>query len=56
MQVPVSSDMKFDVIVLSNCAESHDNSRLTDGSCFSSSVLKQEEKKEGREMEKGGNP
>lgn len=57
MQVPIGSDMKFTVIVLSNCAESPHNSRLTDSSCFSSSLLKKGEgKKNAGRWKRGGNP
>lgn len=57
MQALVGSDVRFAVTVLSNFADSPSDSRFTDSSCFSGSVLKEGQKKKGggggdREMEK----
>lgn len=47
MQVLVGSDVRFAVTVLSNFADSPSDSRFTDSSCFSGSVLKEGQKKKG---------
>lgn len=40
MQAPVGSDVRLDVMILSNCTDSPCDPRLTDSSCFSGSVFK----------------
>lgn len=49
MQALVGSDVRFAVTVLSNFADSPSDSRFTDSSCFSGSMLK-----EGQKKKKGG--
>lgn len=53
MQVLVGSDVRFAVTVLSNFADSPSDSRFTDSSCFSGSVLKEGQKKKGGGVEIG---
>lgn len=51
MQAPLGSDVRLDVMILSNCTDSPRDPRLTDSSCFSGSVFKKKKKPWG--MEKG---